>query len=132
MMMFDKLDDTNFMLFAAKFYENPNCMGVEEFEADLNRIKYIKRLFRKYKDGGELRERLILNHLIVLYNVFYHEACTKILCLKLQEYLQYLKPFLVYLNYWPERLDGIGANNVIIIGSTVPMDTHIVEILRKI
>ena len=88
--MFDKLDDTNFMLFAAKYYDNPNCLGIEEFEADLNRIKYIKRLFRKYKDGGELRERLILNHLIVLYNVFYHEACTKILCLKCPIKIEFL------------------------------------------
>ena len=105
--MFDTLDDSNFMLFAAKFYDNPNCMDQLEFEEDLNRIQYIKRLFKKYRDGKELRERLILNHLIILYNVFHHTACTRMLCYRLYNYLDYLKPFLVYLNYWPDKIQPI-------------------------
>jgi hypothetical protein len=125
--MFETLDDSNFMLFAAKFYDNPSCMDQLEFEEDLKRIKYIKRLFRKYKDGGELRERLILNHLIVLYNVFYHKSC-----FRLYEYLDYLKPFLVYLNYWPEKVDAIGVDKEIIIGSQIAMDQSIIDTLRKI
>mgnify|MGYP006251878411 FL=1 len=70
--MFETLDDSNFMLFAAKYYDNPSCVDTNEFEDDLSRIKYIKRLFRKYKDTGELRERLIFNHLIVLYLSLIH------------------------------------------------------------
>jgi len=130
--MFETLDDSNFMLFAAKFYDNPSCMDQLEFEEDLKRIKYIKRLFRKYKDGGELRERLILNHLIVLYNVFYHKSCTRMLCFRLYEYLDYLKPFLVYLNYWPEKVDAIGVDKEIIIGSQIAVDQSIIDTLRKI
>ena len=129
--MFETLDESNFILFAAKIYENPNVDQIE-FEEDLDRIKYIKRLFRKYKDGGRLRERLILNHLIVLYNVFFHKACTRMLCLRLYEHLEYLKPFLVYLNYWPERIDPIGMNKEILLDSDISMDENIVEVLREI
>ena len=129
--MFETLDESNFILFAAKFYENPNGDQIE-FEEDLDRIKYIKRLFRKYKDGGTLRERLILNHLIVLYNVFFHKACTRMLCFRLYEHLEYLKPFLVYLNYWPERIDPIGMNKEILLDSDISMNENIVEVLREI
>ena len=130
--MFETLDDSNFNLFAAKYYDNPSCVDSEEFNDDISRIKYLKRLFRKYKDYNELRERLILNHLIVLYNVFPHKQCTRILCFKLYEYLSYLKPFLVQLNYWPDRVEPIGINSTIIIGSDISMDQNIVNILRKI
>ena len=131
--MFETLDDSNFILFAAKFYDNQNMMDAIEFEEDLNRIKYIKRLFSKYRDGKELRERLILNHIIILYNVFEHRACTRMLCFRLYEYLDFLKPFLVYLNYWPENyIEPIGVNKEKIIGSDVEMDNYIIEKLRKI
>jgi hypothetical protein len=130
--MFETLDDSNFMLYAAKYYDNPSCMDQYEFEEDLNRIKYIKRLFRKYEDGNVLRERLILNHIIILYNVFYHQACTRMLCFRLYNHLKYLKPFLVYLNYWPERIDPIGSNKEVLIDSDIEMDRHIIEVLRKI
>jgi len=130
--MFETLDDSNFMLYAAKYYDNPSCMDQLEFEEDLNRIKYIKRLFRKYEEGKELRGRLILNHLIILYNVFYHEACTRMLCFRLYEHLECLKPFLVYLNYWPEKIDPVGLNKEEILDSDVRMDQHIVEVLGKI
>ena len=126
-----KLGESAFLLYAAKYYENPNGDQIE-FEEDLDRIKYIKRLFRKYKDGGMLRERLILNHLIVLYNVFYHKSCTRMLCFRLYEHLEYLKPFLVYLNYWPERVEPVGLDKQEIIDSYINIDPHIVEVLRKI
>ena len=129
--MFDTLDDSNFMLFAAKSYD-ASYFDQLEFEEDLKRIKYIKRLFRKYKDGGQLRERLILNHIIVLYNVFYHNSCTRMLCYRLYDYLDYLKPFLLYLNYWPEKIDAIGTNKEIIIGSDIEMDSYIIEKLRNV
>lgn len=115
-----ELNENNFLLYAAKNYENPSCYDMEEFEDDLNRIKYLKRLFKKYDRYGELKERLILNHIIVLYNVFGTEPCTKILKYKLTDYLQYLKPFLLYLNCWDIENDGI------------IMDTEIINRLRKI
>tara|TARA_Y100001938_G_scaffold150398_1_gene241143 strand:- start:7107 stop:7496 length:390 start_codon:yes stop_codon:yes gene_type:complete len=129
--MFETLDDSNFMLFAAKSYD-ASYFDQLEFEEDLKRIKYIKRLFRKYRDGGELRERLILNHIIILYNVFYHNSCTRMLCYRLYDYLDYLKPFLLYLNYWPDKVECIGINKEIIIGSDIDMDNKIIETLRKI
>jgi len=66
------IDDNNFLLYAAKHYDNPNCTDVLEFQEDLNRIKYIKRLFKKYSETGELKERLIINHLTVVYNELVH------------------------------------------------------------
>ncbi len=130
--MFETLDDSNFMLFAAKHYDNPSCVESAEFEDDLSRIKYIKRLFRKYKDTNELRERLIFNHLIVLYNVFPHQQCTRMLCFKLYDYLSYLKPFLIQLNYWPKLVDAVGINSIVIIDSDISMDQYIVDKIRKI
>lgn len=128
--MFETIDESNFMLFAVKHYDNLSCMDQLEFQEDIERIKYIKRLFVKYKKNKELKERLILNHLIILYNVFYHKACTRMLCYKLYEYLQYLKPFLVYLNYWPDKVDAIGINKIIINDSDIAMDSYIIQKLR--
>jgi hypothetical protein len=69
-MEFSSLNESNFIMYAMKHYENPTCTGIDEFHEDLNRVKYVKRLFRKYEKNGILRERLILNHLIILGNVF--------------------------------------------------------------
>ena len=88
--MIETLDDSNFVLYAAKHYDNPQCYDVEEFHDDLKRFKYLKRLLGKYEDTGELRENLILNHIIVLYNVF-GEAATRMLFFKLVGYYSYLK-----------------------------------------
>lgn len=132
--MFDVLDDDNFLLYAAKSYDNPNCEDYEEFLNDLNRIKYVKRLLRKYKNDGDLNERLILNHLIVLYNTFLPAPCTRMLCLKLHDELDCLKPFLLYLNYWPERVEKIKIDHIskVVIDSDINMDMNIVNLLRKI
>jgi len=129
--MFETLDNSNFLLFAAKFYDNPGA-DLLEFQEDLDRIKYIKRLMSKYKDGKELRTRLILNHIIVLYNVFEVKACTRILAFRLYEHLELIKPFLLYLNYWPERIEPIGVNKEVIYGSDIKMDMIIISELRKI
>ena len=107
-------------------------MDALEFDDDVNRIKYIKRLFSKYRDGKTLRERLILNHIIILYNVFDARACTRMLCYRLYEYLDYLKPFLVYLNYWPDKVEPIGINKEVILDSDINMDENIIKVLRKI
>jgi len=123
----DYLDDNNFVLFAAKHYDNPQCYDTEEFYDDLKRFKYLKRLFGKYEETGELRERLILNHLIILYNVF-GDITTKMLFYKLEGYYSYLIPFLVLLHRLPDKID-VGK---IIYTSDIPMDMKIVEVLRKI
>lgn len=121
------LDDENFTLFAAKHYDNPQCYDSEEFYDDLKRFKYLKRLFGKYEESGELRERLILNHLIILYNVF-GDTATKMLFYKLEDYYSYLVPFLVLLHRLPDRVN-IGKT---VYTSDITLDMHIVEVLRKI
>jgi hypothetical protein len=110
--MFDTIDDTNFVLYAAKNYDNPHCLETVEFYEDLARVKYIKRLFNKYDETGELRERLILNHLIVLFNVFGPTPSQRILFFKLSNHYKYLKTFLVYLNLCPEMIDGIDTSSI--------------------
>ena len=87
------------MMFAIKHYDNPQCEGEKEFYDDMKRFKYIKRLLRKYKDTNVLKERLLLNHIIVLYNLFGSEACVTLLLFKIQrEYWGTLKSFLLFLN----------------------------------
>jgi hypothetical protein len=130
--MFDTLDDSNFALYAAKYYYNPSGLGEQEFEDDLSRIRYIKRLLARYNENGELNERLVLNHTIVLYNVFYHTACTRMLVFKLRNYLSSLKPFLVYLSYWTDDIEPIGLDKEKIIGSNIFLDPYVVKKLRKL
>lgn len=122
------LCDGNFHLYAAQHYQNANCLDEDEFEDDLNRIKYLKKLFRKYEETGDLKERLVLNHLTVLYNVFSADACTKMLCFKLRDHLSSLKPFLIFMNLWPKKIDGISGGDVL--DSDVTMDQGVVDVLR--
>lgn len=129
-MIIETLDESNFVLFAAKHYTNRLCVDTEEFYDDLKRFKYLKRLFGKYEDTGELRERLILNHIIILYNVFGLDA-TRMLFLKLDCFSSYLKPFLVLLNFMPDAI-VLGFDNKVIYSSNIVMDAYIVEVLRKI
>jgi hypothetical protein len=126
-----KLDDSNFFLYAAHHYSNP-CVDEQEFMDDLNRIKNIRRLFGRYEKHGELKERLIINHLMVLYNVFDHKAMTRMLAFRLYDQLHILKPFLMLLNYWPERIENIGADCLTIRSNEIVMDMRVVEVLRKI
>lgn len=123
-----KLNKDNFLLYAAHHYNNPHCFEMAEFYDDIKRFKYVKRLLIKYKETGELRERLILNHIIVLYNVF-GQAATEMLFLKLQNYYKELKPFLVLLNYMP---DSLVIEQKRIYSSDIALDSTIVEKLRKI
>ena len=97
-MKFAELNESNYLLFAIKFYDNPQAVTKDDFEDDLKRIKYIKRLLKRYKNTGELRVHLILNHLTVLFNVF-DEAAVPLLFYNLEEDLwSYLKSFLIFLN----------------------------------
>ena len=100
-MKFDELNDETYILFAIKHYENPHCVTREDFDEDLKRFKYLKRLLKRYVRGGQLRAHLIINHLIILYNVF-GEAATPLLFFKLErEYWGILKTVLLYLNKYP-------------------------------
>lgn len=122
MHLFDELTEENFVLFASRNYNNPQCTSIEEFNDDLLRFKYLKRLFKRYIKDGDLQERLILNHLIVLYNIFGITAASKMMFHKMEdEYWPVLKTFLVYLNYVKET-DMV----------EVPLDEHIVKVLREL
>ena len=128
--MIENLTEQNYALFAAKSYDNPSCMDVLEFQEDLNRIKYIKRLFKRYDEKGDLKERLIINHLVVIYNVFDHQSATRMLAFKLDDYLHLLKPFLSYLGYWPVTINGIDGINIDTAG--IPLESTIEERLRHL
>tara|TARA_A100001201_G_scaffold4222_1_gene8813 strand:- start:111 stop:488 length:378 start_codon:yes stop_codon:yes gene_type:complete len=121
------LNDDNIIYFAMKNYSNPSCKNVEEFQEDFNRIKYVKRLFNRYEQSGVLRERLILNHIITIFNVFGVEASSRMLFNRLDE-KQYsmLKTFLVYLNYCPEQK----FDNIDIV--SIPLDATIIKKLRSL
>jgi len=128
--MFDDLNEENFTLYAMKAYDSPNCI-LSEFESDIKRIKYLKRLFRRYKITKSIKERLILNHIILLYNVFGTEATTRMLFYKV-DHRDYdiLKTFLLYLNLMPEKVIGIKGKNIE--SSLIPVQLDVAEILRKI
>ena len=97
--MYEKITNDNIIMFAIKHYDNPQCEGEKEFYDDMKRFKYIKRLLRKHNDTGILKERLLLNHIIVLKNLFGAEACVTLLLFKVQrEYWETLKSFLLFLN----------------------------------
>ena len=101
-MLFNELNDDNFILFAIKNYENPQAVTKEDFDKDLNHFKYIKRLLKRYKNTGVLKSHLLLNHFIVLYNIF-GEATTPMLFFKIDEELwPVMKTFIIFLNRFPE------------------------------
>jgi len=101
-MRFDALNEKNFLLFAIKYYQNPQAVTREDFDKDLNHFKYIKRLLKRYKNNGELRSHLLINHFIILYNIF-GEAATPMLFYKIEtEYWDVVKTFIVFLDRLPE------------------------------
>ena len=110
--MFEKLTNDNIVMFAIKHYDNPQCEGESEFQDDMKRFKYVKRLLRKYKDSGELKERLILNHLIVIFNVFGPDAGSTLLLFKIEpEFWDVLKTFMLFLSALPEgELEEVEEN----------------------
>ena len=125
------LSDGNFLMYCAKHYDNPQCHSTEEFIEDLKRIKYIKKLITRYVENGELKERLILNHLIILYNVFGPEHLCKILYLKMKPQFKYLKPFLILLNVLPKKIYNV-RDEFIIDTDEIVMDEKIIISLRKV
>lgn len=128
--MFDDLNEENFMLYAVKCYTSPHCI-MSEFESDIKRIKYLKRLFRRYKSTKILKERLILNHIILLNNVFGIQATARILFYKIdsRDY-DLLKTFLDYLRIMPDEVRGIDGKTFY--SCDIPLEPKVAEILRNI
>lgn len=119
----------NFEHVARAAYHNPSCVDISELSEDLSRFRYLRRLFKRYADKKELKHRLILNHIIILYNVIQPAPlCTRLLLFRLNEYMSQVKPFLVLLNYWSEgKVNGVPNINY---GSDIPLDQEIVKVLR--
>jgi hypothetical protein len=128
---FDDLNEKTFLLYATQHYDNPQCVDVEEFNDDLRKIKYIKRLFNQYSLGGDLKERLLLNHIIIFFNVFQTRAATRILFFKLEEkFWPVLKTFLFYLKFMPEdKIESINGKEIVV--SDILMDQGVIDSLRK-
>jgi len=122
------LTESTFLLYAMKHYDNPQCTDMVEFEEDLKRFQYLRKLFGRYRHEDELKERLILNHLIVLYNVFGPNA-TNMLFMKLKEFHEYLKPFVVYLNYMP---NVVVYEDIQIAADSIVSDQKILDTLIRI
>jgi hypothetical protein len=123
-----RLAESTFLLYASKHYENPQCSDIAEFEEDLKRFQYLRKLFGRYRQDNDLKERLILNHLIIIYNVFGPEA-TNMLFMRLHEYHEYLKPFVEYLNFMPEFIQ---YEDVFLHKSSIISDPFISEKLKGI
>jgi hypothetical protein len=127
----DDLNENNFLMFSMKEYINIQCTDMDEFYDDLKKIKYIKRLFNLYINDGQLKERLILNHLIVFYNVFPAKAGTRILFYKIEQvFWPILKTFLFFIDRMPEKIESIRGN--IINSSDIDFDDGVVTRLRSI
>ena len=128
--MFENLNDSNIMLFAAKCYNSPNCLD-SEFEEDYKRIRYIKRLLHRYRLSGDMKERLILNHLIVAQNVFGVSGTTRMLFynIDMRDYSA-MKTFLVYTSAMPKIVRGIDGRDIV--SSDIVLDSVLVDILRKL
>lgn len=128
--MFDDLNDDNFIMYAMKCYTSPHCI-MSEFEGDIKRTKYLKRLFRRYKISKSLKERLIINHIILLNNVFGSEATARILFYRIDERdYDILKTFLTYLNIMPDAVYGIKGKNIY--SRDIELNYDITEILQSI
>ena len=128
--MIDNLNDDNFIIYAMKAYDKPNVV-LSEFEDDLKRIKYVKRLIKRYRITGELKERLILNHIIILANVFGVEASVRMLFYKLDDDdYDILKTFLLFLNYMPKLVIGLKGKNIN--SSDISVDIFVAKRLRDI
>lgn len=129
-MFFDDLNSENFLIYAMKAYDRPDCI-MSEFREDMKRFNYLKRLFYRYRKTNEIRERLIINHLIVLYNVFGPEVCTRMLFYKMsKEDYPVLKTYLLFLNYMPNIVKSIRGKDII--SNDISIDLNVADALRKI
>ena len=130
-MNFDDLNEDNFVLYAMKHYENNQCLSEKDFNNDLKIFKYLRRLLNRYENNGDIKERLILNHLIMLTNVFSVQATTRMLFFKIPEkYWSVLKTFLIFLKYMPETVEPVNGKKII--SSDILIDMNVAEQLRKV
>jgi adenylate kinase family enzyme len=129
-MSFDNLTEDNVMLYAIKAYDKPNCI-MSEFSEDMKRFNYLKRLFRRYRKHNEMRERLVLNHLVVLNNVFGVEVTTRLLFYEMSpnDYPQ-LKTYLLFLSCMPDIIIGIKGKNIL--SPSIEVDMEIANVLRTL
>ena len=124
-MRFNKLTNENYLMYALLHYDNPHCIDIKEYFEDVRKLKYIKRLFNRYKEDGVIKERLILNHIISFYNVFDNDAATRLLFFRVgKEYHSLLKTFLVCLNRMPDKI------NENLYSSDIQLDNNVKDILR--
>lgn len=127
----ENLTEDNFLIFCAKVYDNPQCHSTEEFIEDLKHIKYIKKLLTRYIEKGDLKERLILNHIMILNNLFGARHLSRILYLKLKPQFHCVKPFLVLLGVMPDRIYNVNGELCVDCDS-ISMDDRIIKALRDI
>ena len=128
-MIFDNLTNDNVVMYAIKAYDKPNCI-MSEFHDDMKRFNYLRRLFQRYRKYDELREQLVLNHLVVIYNVFGPEVATRLLFFKMsKDDYSVLKTYLLFLSYMPERIRGIKGHDIL--SSDIPVDMKIANALRN-
>jgi hypothetical protein len=129
-MSFDNLTSENIMMYAMKIYDKPNCI-MSEFKEDMKRFNYIKRLFKRYRKLNEMRERLVLNHLVVLYNVFGAEALSRLLFFKMsKDDYSIIKTYLIFLSCMPEVVKGIKGTDIL--SSDISVDMNIAKALRDL
>lgn len=127
------LTDKTYILYCAQHYDNPNCHDIAEFYEDLKHVKYIKKLLTRYEKLGDLKERLILNHIITLNNLFSPEHCIRILFLKIpNSQWKYIKPFFIFLDMLPTVIRNVKREGYTIHTDLIPLDSVIVERLRGI
>lgn len=129
-MLFENLNNDNIMIYAVKAYDKPNCV-MSEFNDDMKRFNYLKRLFKRHHSYGEVKERLVINHMIVLCNVFTPEVATRLLFYKMpKKDYPILKTYLTFLNLMPNFVRGIRNDDII--SSDIPLDETLISILRDI
>lgn len=128
--MFNDLNESNVLLYAAKCYDRPNCIQ-SEFDEDYKKFRYIKRLLNRYRLSGKIKENLLLNHLILTQNVFGIEASTRILFLRIGEKdWAALKTMLIFTSAMPKIVKGIRGRDIL--SSDIPLDEKLVELLRNL
>lgn len=127
----EPLNEKNFLEYAAKNYDNAHRLDEDEFAEDLKRFKYLKKILARYELTGEVKHRLVLNHLIVLYNVFGAEALPRMLFLKMERYVSQLKPFMLVMSICPEVIQSIGRDEKNFYTADILMDPVMVDLLRK-
>lgn len=129
--MFDSVTNKNSLLYAMKNYENPQCLDAAEFEEDFKHFKYVKRLCRRYLTTKRLREQLLLNHLVLLFNVFGDDAATRLLFLKCDpEMYRVVKTYLHYMQREPEVVPGINGDDIYL--TAIPLDVPLLERLNAL